>query len=202
MPTNPRNVQIYSPGGAPVTVDGAVAATVAGSVAVTNIDAGSHAVHTIDRAHYEVHTGRTFVVSEYSTFGGGGGTITISIASAADKELHFIIDLAATAEATFSLRRNVTLDTPPGGTLITPANRRQTGTPPTSTTEARKDPTILAAGDELDRDILSAQRNRYKAVREEGQEWVIGPGQAWTLTLTFAGAGTGRIRCEWYELEA
>lgn len=161
----------------------------------------------IDTNHAQIHAGNAYSIGAYFNIA-AAGKVDLTVTIPANAYVHFQalnINSDGGNTVTISFFENTVLNATPGGTAITPVNRRRLPTVPVSVLSLLKDATITTDGTLLDTIVLpksSSPSAGGSVTRADEVEWVLNPGSKYTFRIANTGATTAvnvNFRPFWYE---
>lgn len=174
-------------------------------------DDASGAQATIDIAHHEIHEGDSFVAWHYGTGKNDGDTIIVAFkAPNTTKRIHVFPQAFSSGQAYFRILAGPTF-TDNTGSAKTIFNRdRNSATAPTVIDavanpnvagQARTDPTGLAGGTEIYRELMGGSSPRTSGLSRNTDEFVVKQNTLYAFIVESDAAGLSlNLVLNWYEL--
>jgi len=148
---------------------------------------GVNALVTAQVTHALIHAGKMFTISGLIEGVADGAAFVLGITIPAGKEVHFVIEGAATGDAHGHMFENSTFS---GGTLTTPVNRDRTSSNVLTGYTFAINPTEDVQGDEIFSTFMPGGSKKAAAGSsgESFGEWIFGPGSYLLRFENHAGA--------------
>lgn len=167
------------------------------------IDREATAVVVIEHPHYRVHTEHGFYANRSASLN-IGGTIGISFTTLSIFEIHLIVDISGSDNATFTIYEDVTSYV--GGTPFTPKNRNRNSIQTSTLTDVFTgvtgvDVTTPTGGTAIRTDILGSGNNVLWDRSSQG-ELILKRNSKYLFLLTSNTNGNiASVSLDWYEMK-
>ena len=162
-------------------------------------------VRQIETDHAYIHEGILFETFTRFTLATGISK-DIAIITPADFYLHYRMEKVVSSgdKVSINLYEGATLDTPPGGSALTPMNHnRESGV--NSATEVLEAPTVTADGLQIAQGYIGGGtgqgQSRIGTDLLQANEWVLSPDTVYLVRITNGSSADNIIQCNlmWYE---